>query len=261
MNKELLFSDGYLTFNLKTHNTVLYDELRKLIPYKSIDNFNEILSTFIFSAELEVDVKTFYKEFEKYNLIDHDDYTYKKIKVESHRRASDGGYGNQRNLTTEFPVKDFDKLSKIHSIIFNNFKFKQNQSWFGSHIYDNVLNIRPVIAKIFKSLLSDFYDIDVERYFEENFVLNISSFGKGSLITKHSDGQNPGRYAAILLYLNDDWNSNDGGQLVLKDNINIEPEFGNIVILDFTKNNVEHSVTEVVGDRNRWAFISFIEIL
>ena len=54
------------------------------------------------------------------------------------------------------------------------------------------------------------------------------------------------------------------GELTLKngkfyrDGEVVKPEFGNIVILDFTKNNVYHSVNSVLDDNfKRFAFIRF----
>mgnify|MGYP005660327845 CR=1 FL=1 len=38
----------------------------------------------------------------------------------------------------------------------------------------------------------------------------------------------------------------------------ITPEFGNVVVLDFTENNVNHSVNRVLRDYGRNALISFV---
>ena len=60
------------------------------------------------------------------------------------------------------------------------------------------------------------------------------------------------------MYLNDDWESGYGGEIVVNEEITIPPLFGNIVILDFTENNIEHEVPKVINENfERFAIIKF----
>jgi Rps23 Pro-64 3,4-dihydroxylase Tpa1-like proline 4-hydroxylase len=65
------------------------------------------------------------------------------------------------------------------------------------------------------------------------------------------------------LYLSNNYKSGDGGEFNILDENNliketITPEFGNVVVLDFTENNVNHSVNRVLRDYGRNALISFV---
>jgi Rps23 Pro-64 3,4-dihydroxylase Tpa1-like proline 4-hydroxylase len=69
-----------------------------------------------------------------------------------------------------------------------------------------------------------------------------------------------GRLCAILVYLNKEYTNGDGGELKVNDKT-IEPIFGDVVIMDYTKNNVEHSVNEVLNDKfKRRAILYFANI-
>ena len=84
------------------------------------------------------------------------------------------------------------------------------------------------------------------------------AYTKNNFIELHQDGYVEGRLCVILIYLNDDYKEGYGGELVINKSNIVKPEFGNIVILDFTKNNVYHSVNSVLDDNfKRFAFIRF----
>jgi Rps23 Pro-64 3,4-dihydroxylase Tpa1-like proline 4-hydroxylase len=91
-------------------------------------------------------------------------------------------------------------------------------------------------------------------------------FEEGNLIKEHRDGRNPGRICALMIYLNENWKENDGGELVLIDKQGekqiITPKYGNIVILDFTKedNNLSHEVLRVNGEFKRWTYLHFVTL-
>lgn len=60
------------------------------------------------------------------------------------------------------------------------------------------------------------------------------------------------------MYLNDDWENGYGGEIVVNNEITIPPLFGNIVILDFTQNNINHEVLNVIKENfERYAIIKF----
>jgi len=92
----------------------------------------------------------------------------------------------------------------------------------------------------------------------------ITCFEEGDLIQPHSDGLNPGRICALLIYLNPDWKDGDGGELVLVpkhgEKLLIPPTLGTVVALDFTNplNNLSHEVRPVIGNFKRWNYLKFV---
>jgi len=102
------------------------------------------------------------------------------------------------------------------------------------------------------------------RYYHINKG-DISLFEDGHFICKHHDGKNEGRICAILIYLTDENEyNNSGGELILKANsgkeIEVKPIFGTFCLLDFTKNNIEHSVNPVKNGFKRLCYINFITL-
>ena len=124
------------------------------------------------------------------------------------------------------------------------------------------------------------YTLDrLKEYFEEvaeNFITklypeylgnvshvsNFTLYENGDFIQKHRDGTNEGRICVILIYLSYEKDYNDGGgQIIIEENkirTTVLPTNDNFCILDFTKNNAEHTVEAVKNDFRRFTFIDFI---
>lgn len=107
--------------------------------------------------------------------------------------------------------------------------------------------------------LDKFYnDINIDYSQSPQFTL----YEDSHFIAEHNDGENIGRVCALIVYLSYDDEYNDGGgELIVTGNSGkihkIKPIFGTFSLLDFTKNNVTHSVSEVKNGFKRYAFISF----
>lgn len=140
------------------------------------------------------------------------------------------------------------------------------QEWFEGTPPVNDLEFVDVPFEIFLNLVKRIYP--EYRYDEEDYHIakgDISLFEDGHFICKHHDGKNPGRICVILAYLTDESEYNDaGGELVLKANsgidVEVKPFFGTFCILDFTKNNIEHSVNPVKNGFKRLCYINFITL-
>jgi len=104
------------------------------------------------------------------------------------------------------------------------------------------------------SIFKKFYDY---KFDELNIMSSLTLFTKGCFINEHYDGGNSDRVAGILIYLNKNYNEENGGCLVLKDNTKIIPEYGRVVIIDYTQNSVKHLVTPVI-ENDRKAICAFI---
>lgn len=259
MEKKVLFDKGYLTFNLKEYNENFYNQLRELIPHKGTEVLEDLMDSFLFCGELKMSISDFYDKFEE--LAKDSGFIFDNI-YEKHKNISlERAQSGSRYLSTYFHNNDIKVLRKVKDIIFNNFEFEQNQSWYNGHLHLQRRDLHDLSIDIMSSIIGNYYDVNLDDYFGEGSVkIDVSAFPKGSLITDHQDGQNSKRVAVILIYLNDEWESNYGGQLKLDSEFILEPIFGNVAVLDFTQNNVHHEVLELLnGDLERWAFISFIE--
>jgi hypothetical protein len=108
-------------------------------------------------------------------------------------------------------------------------------------------------------ILDKFYpNINIDYTNSPQFTL----YEDGHFIAEHNDGENVGRVCALIIYLSYDEDYNDGGgELIVTGNsgkiYTIKPTFGTFSLLDFTKNNAKHAVSEVKNGFKRYAFISF----
>ena len=86
-------------------------------------------------------------------------------------------------------------------------------------------------------------------------------YENGDHITPHNDGENKGRKCVVLIYLSDEKDYINGGELVImegKDVKSLTPIKGNFSMLDFTHNNPNHAVNPVKNGFRRLTFIDFI---
>ncbi len=114
--------------------------------------------------------------------------------------------------------------------------------------------------------LSDFRSayksvLDIYNKKEVKETANVQTYLPGSFIKKHDDGIVKDRFAVVLIPLNSKPKGASGGDLILytkeDKEIVIESNKGDVVILDFTQNNLKHQVT-TVEDWCRVSFVSFL---
>ncbi len=86
-------------------------------------------------------------------------------------------------------------------------------------------------SKIIRNIIENTYNIKYRKPISTIYTL----FTQGCKINKHVDGIMDGRLCAILVYLNKEYTNGDGGELKVNDKT-IEPIFGDVVIMDYTKN-------------------------
>ena len=116
------------------------------------------------------------------------------------------------------------------------------------------------LRKLFKELTKYFYDIDDDT--DLNLDISISLYNKGCFLNDHIDGKSPVKnYASMLVYLNEDWKEEDGGNLILRGDDGIDykviPEFGTVAIIDLQNFDIYHQVEQVVNDVERYTIICF----
>jgi hypothetical protein len=103
-----------------------------------------------------------------------------------------------------------------------------------------------ICNKIQNGVLEDFQQKFVKKYYpEKTFRKFIPSeklqfYNKGCEIKLHDDGQPTNRICVFLYFLNDKWDDDNGGHLILHDlngnDVVVKPVFPNFVVLDSYKN-------------------------
>jgi hypothetical protein len=103
-----------------------------------------------------------------------------------------------------------------------------------------------------------FFDFDEEQKYTL-FAPSISYYGNGCVLGNHSDGTGTGRVCSLLIYLNEEYDENDGGILILQNTEKVIPTFGKVAIIDLQSFDIPHQVTEVTGGLGRFAILSFVK--
>lgn len=129
------------------------------------------------------------------------------------------------------------------------------QSWFTVETDFNY----PKSIELFNKIFSKYYSVDATTV-KHNFMHTL--FNKDCFIKEHTDGGDKDRIAGLLIYLNEDYDKSKGGCLIVIDpitgeSIEVVPELGTVVVLDYTKNQISHEVTRVT-DGERYAICNFI---
>lgn len=109
-------------------------------------------------------------------------------------------------------------------------------------------------------ILKEIYPSNVIEQFDIIRHISYTMYNKGCFIANHRDGgNNSSPLCNILIYLNDDYTEDCGGELVVEQNNLIQPKFGNVAFIDFYYNNPEHKVNTILSDVfERKAFITSI---
>jgi Rps23 Pro-64 3,4-dihydroxylase Tpa1-like proline 4-hydroxylase len=148
--------------------------------------------------------------------------------------------------------KSFDELEIIKNDILENYTDGVNNSVDQIWYYDypsKPSDSLELVKKIFKK----FYDIDVVKPSSQ-----LTMYNNGCYLLNHQDasgGENKPN-CVILIYLSTDYSDGNGGELLVGNKLKVEPIYGNVAIMDFTKHNPHHAVTEV-KNYNRFCYINF----
>jgi Rps23 Pro-64 3,4-dihydroxylase Tpa1-like proline 4-hydroxylase len=111
-----------------------------------------------------------------------------------------------------------------------------------------------------KNMMTYFFDFEKTQDFVF-FAPAFSYYDTGCMLKNHSDGTNTGRVCALLIYLNEEYDENDGGILILNDEEKVVPKFGKVAIIDLQSFDIKHQVTKVTGGIGRYAFLTFIKTI
>ena len=134
-----------------------------------------------------------------------------------------------------------------------------NQIWYFTDL-ENFLQKSNLSKDIYKKYIEKI----IKYFFDENqsekysLITTATFYDTGCFLTNHSDGKQMNRICAILIYLNETYDENNGGCLVLNNNEVVPPLFGNVVIIDLYNFDIEHMVTKLTGGDGRYTLLSFV---
>jgi Rps23 Pro-64 3,4-dihydroxylase Tpa1-like proline 4-hydroxylase len=111
--------------------------------------------------------------------------------------------------------------------------------------------------KYIENLVSYFFDFEKDKKYCE--LSWCTYYDNGCHLQNHSDGTGTGRICALLIYLNEEYDENDGGILILNNEEKVIPTFGKVAIIDLQTFDIPHMVTEVTGGLGRYALLSFVK--
>ena len=123
------------------------------------------------------------------------------------------------------------------------------------------MSLIPTMRKLFLEVFRYSYGEDMmDKIWEINESnVNLTHFNKGCWIEPHADGGGKRMVCNMLIYLNDDWKEEDGGELVIEGGGKQQPLFGNFAVLDFMHINPKHSVTPIkTEDFHRYTILTGI---
>ena len=226
-SKEKLHKDGYCSFDLKDFNPIYYNLFEK-IKYKTSDD--KYLENFNAMKVAYYDIESNTHHSSQYKFKTFEEATIKKEEI---LKNYDYEYINQIWLISEFtPTQKIDEIN-----------------------FDTV-----------------FYDI-LEYFYKETkpgtkIQKQWTCYSEGCFLKDHNDGQGVEyqNTCAILIYLNEEWDENWGGNLVLRKTKNqkddvvaykVIPTFAKVAIIDLKTFDTSHEVECVNGNHNRCTLLAF----
>jgi hypothetical protein len=228
-SKNLLKTKGYTSFNLKDFNQDYYN---KLLPFKCNESNN---------------LKKFLNGL----------------------RVDGNGLSLQKDNYNSFEEAEAEKNKIVESFLLNKNK---NSANFAQIYYQN--HFSKIFEKVTGEVLSDSADnycnhmineivkyyFDLDKSIRLYNLTSATYYDVECVLGKHSDGTGTGRICAVLIYLNEEYDTNDGGLLILDEDYIVVPLFGNIAIIDLQTFDIKHEVTKVTGGLGRFALLSFVKI-
>lgn len=180
-------------------------------------------------------------------------------------------YGGSRKERINIDFEEFDKASEkkkeLLKLLTNDGKSLLggasnsviSQIW---HFADlsSLFSKLELEMEEYQSFVGDMmrYFFDFENTQEYSFLSFATYYDDGCRLHNHSDGTGTGRICALLIYLNEEYDENDGGCLILNNSEKVIPTFGECAIIDLQTFDIQHMVEEVTGGIGRYALLSFV---
>lgn len=124
--------------------------------------------------------------------------------------------------------------------------------------YEIYYNFNKIVVDIFNN--SEFFEM-VNQKLSTNVTAilehHVSKMTPGEYIDNHLDKRDRNQLCTFLLYLNKDWNKDDGGELEMKDSIFILPIFNRLVVFNNTDYSI-HRVNHIKTNKTRYAITGWL---
>jgi Rps23 Pro-64 3,4-dihydroxylase Tpa1-like proline 4-hydroxylase len=240
--KEKLKKDGYTSFELKDFDEELYNFL---LPLKC--NAEKNLKNYY--TNLKADGGFHFEDLKQ-------DHSKGTIKLQNDFKSFDEASKKKNELLhiqktdSTFILSQLWHYNDLNEIIdesssISSFKHPINQPF-------------SKFQKYVSNITKYFFDFeDTQEYVL--FAPMTTYYDDGCKLKNHSDGTGTGRICALLIYLNEEYDENDGGILILNDEEKVIPTFGKVAIIDLQTFDIPHMVTEVTGGLGRFAILTFIK--
>lgn len=153
--------------------------------------------------------------------------------------------------------RKISSFSEFKDITETEFKHYDTNRWFQLWRYtalDNNKGHHFFMNSILKKIVKTIYNKVADE-----FLTNVTSFTEKCGIKPHKDAGNDDRVCGILMYCNDTWQKEWGGNLVINDEHTILPIKNTVIVFDYTENNIKHEVTKVEANRNRFCVTTFLD--
>ena len=235
--KEKLKNEGYTSFELIDFDEEFYNFL---LPFKCNEENN--LKNKITSLRCDA----------KKNVYELDDNN-----ATFSIKNDDGSFSVR--ISDEFGT--FEKASEKKEQLIDIFKKDTDifQTWYFSElnaIFDNEKFSK--YKEYIENLVKYYFDFEETQEFSL-FSPTLTYYDLDCELKNHSDGTGTGRICALLIYLNEEYDENDGGYLVLNNKEKVIPTFGRVAIIDLQTFDIQHMVTKVTGGIGRYAMLSFVK--
>jgi hypothetical protein len=152
----------------------------------------------------------------------------------------------------------FTNSEKIKDYIRNSYPKEDVFQIWHWNAGDMNMNVENYYKPYFDKIARYFYDVEPSQQLKYNSQFTM--YSNKCFLQNHQDGKVNGRLCVVLIYLNEEYDESNGGVLILNGNEKVLPKIGNIAILDLGKYDIEHQVTEVIGNQNRYCVLSFISL-
>lgn len=240
-SKEKLQKDGYTWFELSDFNADFYEWLK---PFKCNQEIN-IKDKFTY---LRADI----------NYQDGGNY----IKYKEDLITSEGAFEKKSEFSRIIKESNTETASNrlLGGGPSESEKLIASQMWYFTDFSAVVREDEEIhrFENYIKNIITYFFDFSESQEYSL-FAPSFTYYDMGCKLENHSDGTGTGRICALLIYLNESYDENDGGILILNNNEKVIPTFGRVALIDLQSFDIKHMVTEVTGGLGRYALLSFIK--
>jgi Rps23 Pro-64 3,4-dihydroxylase Tpa1-like proline 4-hydroxylase len=164
-----------------------------------------------------------------------------------------------RDVFNNFKEANVKKLEILNSFD----KEYMAQLWLQAQATPYVEN--NAFPNVYYRILEYFYNKNEE---DTNCGLQWTCYSEDCFLKDHNDGQGDTyqNTCAILIYLNEEWEEEWGGNLILRNTKNtndknisykVVPKFGKVAIIDLETFDTSHAVETVIGNHNRCTLLAF----